>query len=96
MPIDLNNVRAVFVRQIENWVEMLPEDVRQTAFFGAANADEPLTPEGILQHVKEETDLGNQLVEQAIALAAANALEASASPEPETAGAGAGGMTRTR
>jgi hypothetical protein len=76
MAIDLKNIREVFARQIRSWVDMMPAEAQREPFFGLAagpNA-EIMTPKQMVDEVMQGSELGDRLVEHAIALAAADAV----------------------
>jgi len=85
MAIDLEKIREIYVRQIESWVEMIPADARDYGLVGLADGTgDDISPNQILQHVRQGTDFGNQLLEHTIALAAAEATTAFESPAMST------------
>jgi hypothetical protein len=74
MSLDLKAIRTVFSRQLASWVEAMPAEKRNRTLFESADGTERLTALDILHHVEEETPLGDELLENAIGLAAAGQL----------------------
>lgn len=73
--IDSNAVHALVVQQLESWVAGLPVSERTKPFVAAGEpGGAALSPTDILQHVQGGTDLGNQLLQHAVALAVTTAL----------------------
>ncbi len=67
--ISLGNIHTYFVRQLESWVDGLPDKERDKPFVGAAGSDAvELTPKQMLDHVRQLTPLGVELFENAAAL----------------------------
>jgi len=68
--INVDNIHANFVRQLESWVDGLPEHAKDAPFVtAAAKGGKELSPSQVLVHVRKLTPLGVQLTEQAAALA---------------------------
>lgn len=68
--INVDNIHANFVRQLESWVDALPGDAKDEPFVSAAaKGGKDLTPKQVLVHVRKLTPLGVRLMEQAAALA---------------------------
>jgi hypothetical protein len=67
--ISLDNIHTYFVRQLENWVNSLPDKERDKPFVGTAGSEGvELTPKQMVHHVRELTPLGVELFENAAAL----------------------------
>jgi hypothetical protein len=74
--LDAEKIHAKVVRQLETWVEAMPPAKRKRAIVGiASQAGRTLSPEQILEHVRKGTRLGIQLIENGIALDAADAVQ---------------------
>jgi hypothetical protein len=69
-------LRERVVRQMSAWLAELPPEIRREPLFGSAAGEdgEPLSPEGILDHIKRATDLGNKLLLEAAGLNAVSNL----------------------
>lgn len=78
----LERIRHTFVAQMEAWLELLPEDVRDQPFVGLAG-DETLTPRDMVSEVRDGTEWGDRFLDNAIALMAAGELQRKVMPEAE-------------
>jgi hypothetical protein len=72
--LDAQRIHEKVVRQLETWVKGMPPAKRKRAIIGiASEAGTTLSPEQILENVRQGTPLGIELIENAIALDATDA-----------------------
>ena len=74
MALDLEAIRRTFVQQMEQWLELLPDEARQQTFVAIAGGED-LSPEQMVAQVKRGTEWGNRLLESAIALSASRQMQ---------------------
>lgn len=67
--LDARKIHAKVIRQLETWVQAMPPAKRKRAMVGVASkAGTTLSPEQILENVRQGTPLGVELIENAIVL----------------------------
>jgi len=76
MALDLEKFRATVVNLFADWVEMMPKGEQTQPIIGLADESEELTPQLILEHVRRGTDLGDELITNAMALGGLSGLQA--------------------
>jgi hypothetical protein len=73
--LDVAVVRSHVVHLLESWLEAMPEEMRRQPFAAPATPEaEGLTPEQMVNNVRDSTPLGKEIMEAAFALTLVDSL----------------------
>jgi hypothetical protein len=73
--MNLNNIRAILVQELSDWVEAMPEPDKP--MVGLAGPNQVLSARDLLREVERETPLGEAMLEHWAALSFADKAKAS-------------------